>query len=117
MPPVSGQYFSNITPITGQPFTIYDVTSAALSRVENFDTNAGSERKHVYNAFDINLNARLPNGIDTDTAADWLRNDFDGQGLPSFPQGGTPKNGEAINTPGTFNAEGQTPPAPPGLLP
>ena len=44
--------------------------------------------------------SRIPNGADTDTAADWARNDFDGDGLPSF--GGetfTALAGYAINTP------------------
>ncbi len=38
------------------------MSTAALSRVDNLDTNAGEGRKHHYNAFDINMNARLPNG-------------------------------------------------------
>jgi len=71
--------------------------------------------------FDLrNLNvsgaSRIPNGLDTDSISDWARNDFDGEGLPSFPNGGTPKNGEAINTPGTTNQLGTTPPAPEGLI-
>lgn len=45
--------------------------------------------------------SRIPNGTDTDTAADWVRNDFDGAGLPGFP--GTPGVGEALNTPGAVN--------------
>ncbi len=45
--------------------------------------------------------SRIPDGADTDTAADWLRNDFDGAGLPGFP--GTPAFGEAFNTPGATN--------------
>ena len=49
-------------PMTGQPFKIYTVTPAAVSRVDNFDTNAGSGRQHTYNGFDLNLNARLPGG-------------------------------------------------------
>jgi hypothetical protein len=49
-------------PMTGGPFTVYDVTPAAATRVDNFDTNAGSDRKHVYNAYDVNINARLPGG-------------------------------------------------------
>ena len=54
--------FDIFNPMTGQPFTIYDVSAAAVSRVDQLDTNAGSERKHVYNAFDLNVNARLPGG-------------------------------------------------------
>jgi len=54
--------FAVFNPMTGQPFTIYDVSPAAQSRVDNFDTNAGEGRTHVYNAFDMNMNARLPGG-------------------------------------------------------
>jgi len=49
-------------PMTGEPFQIYTVTTAAASRVDNLDTNAGSGRKHTYNGFDLNLSARLPGG-------------------------------------------------------
>jgi predicted extracellular nuclease len=45
--------------------------------------------------------SRIPNGTDTDTAADWVRNDFDGFGFPGFP--GSPALGEAENTPGAVN--------------
>lgn len=46
--------------------------------------------------------SRIPNGADTDTISDWVRNDFDGEGLPGFV--GTPDAGEALNTPGAENA-------------
>ncbi|HRQ22648.1 MAG TPA: lamin tail domain-containing protein, partial [Anaerolineales bacterium] len=46
--------------------------------------------------------SRIPDGTDTDTVADWVRNDFDGEGLPGFI--GTPEFGEAFNTPGAVNA-------------
>lgn len=45
--------------------------------------------------------SRIPNGVDTDSAADWVRNDFDGFGLPGFT--GTLDPGEAINTYCTTN--------------
>ena len=49
--------------------------------------------------------SRIPDATDTDTAADWTRNDFDGAGLPGFS--GTLEPGEAANTPGAVNqAEG-----------
>jgi hypothetical protein len=48
-------------PITGQRFTIWDVTPAAAPRVSNFDTNS-SDRSHVYNAYDLTVNARFPSG-------------------------------------------------------
>ena len=55
------QGYNVFNPITGQPLVIYDVTTAALPRVENFDTNSDA-RSHVYNAFDVNVNMRLPGG-------------------------------------------------------
>lgn len=45
--------------------------------------------------------SRIPNGIDTNAVSDWMRNDFDGEGIPGFT--GTPVLGEALNTPGTTN--------------
>ena len=53
--------------------------------------------------------SRIPDGMDTDTTADWVRNDFDGEGLPGFT--GTPEVGEALNTGGLPNeiVEGQPP--------
>lgn len=45
--------------------------------------------------------SRIPDGMDTDTATDWMRNDFDLAGIPGFA--GTPQVGEAYNTPGAPN--------------
>ncbi|WKZ40141.1 MAG: ExeM/NucH family extracellular endonuclease [Anaerolineales bacterium] len=45
--------------------------------------------------------SRIPDGTDTDTTADWVRNDFDLAGIPGFD--GTPEVGEAYNTPGALN--------------
>jgi uncharacterized repeat protein (TIGR01451 family) len=45
--------------------------------------------------------SRIPNGADTNAPGDWMRNDFDGEGLPGFV--GTPVVGEAYNTPGVIN--------------
>jgi hypothetical protein len=55
------QPYNVFHPITGQPFTVFDVTQAAVQRVENFDTNS-SDRSHVYDAFGFEINARLPGG-------------------------------------------------------
>jgi hypothetical protein len=46
--------------------------------------------------------SRIPNGIDTNAVGDWMRNDFDGAGIPGFP--GTPVLGEALNTPNATNS-------------
>ncbi len=53
--------------------------------------------------------SRIPDGTDTDTAADWMRNDFDLYGIPG--KEGTPVVGEAINTPGVANQAYTPPPA------
>lgn len=45
--------------------------------------------------------SRIPDGFDTDSATDWMRNDFDLAGIPLFD--GTPIVGEAYNTPGALN--------------
>lgn len=45
--------------------------------------------------------SRIPNGFDTNNVADWVRNDFEGAGLPGFIVEANP--GEAINTPGDVN--------------
>lgn len=45
--------------------------------------------------------SRVPDSIDTDSVTDWMRNDFDGEGLPGFS--GTIMPGEAYNTPGALN--------------
>ena len=63
--------------------------------------------------------SRLPNGVDTDTPDDWLRNDPNGDGLPVFPDASPAPSGVAVNTPGATNEPGFTPPPPPpppGLL-
>lgn len=46
--------------------------------------------------------SRIPDGTDTDTAADWVRNDFDKAGIPGNT--GSLVNGEAANTPGVGNS-------------
>jgi hypothetical protein len=58
--------------------------------------------------------SRIPNGVDTNSVADWMRNDFDGEGLPGFI--GTPVLGEALNTPGTCNMPVVPEPATLGLV-
>jgi predicted extracellular nuclease len=55
------------------------------------------------NPFGAGGASRIPNGIDTDTTGDWVRNDFDGFGFGfGFP--GSPASDEAENTPAAINA-------------
>ncbi len=52
-------------------------------------------------AFDPGGASRIPDGFDTDSVTDWVRNDYAGAGIPDIP--GSPAPGEAFNTPGAFN--------------
>jgi len=51
--------------------------------------------------------SRIPDGQDTESPEDWMRNDFDLYGIPGYA--GTPVLGEAVNTPGEPN-EAYVPP-------
>jgi len=77
-----------------------DHTYSSITLVQGYDGNGST----------VGGASRIPNGTDTDTVADWVRNDFDGEGLPGFT--GTPDMGEALNTPGSTNltAIDMTPP-------
>ncbi len=68
-----------------------DVTYSATVLDPFFDSNP----------FGAGGASRIPNGTDTDAVGDWVRNDFDGFGFPSFP--GSPAIGEAENTPDAVN--------------
>ena len=46
--------------------------------------------------------SRIPDGFDTESASDWVRNDFDLAGIPGYA--GSIVLGEAYNTPGETNA-------------
>lgn len=58
--------------------------------------------------------SRIPDGTDTGTTADWVRNDFDLAGIPGFP--GTLIAGEAANTPGKANSLTVPPVEPPPVV-
>ena len=76
-----------------------DLTYSPVVLDPNFDGNGNT----------VGGASRIPDGTDTDTAADFVRNDFDGEGLPSFPNAQADV-GEAINTPGAANEVEDTPP-------
>ncbi|MDX1663272.1 MAG: ExeM/NucH family extracellular endonuclease [Candidatus Promineifilaceae bacterium] len=52
-------------------------------------------------SFSVGGASRIPDGVDTDSPDDWVRNDFDGAGFAGMS--GTPAVGEAYNTPGAEN--------------
>ena len=52
-----------VSPLDGQVFKAYTVaTTAQLRAVNDFDTNATSDRKQIYNGGDITFNVRIPGG-------------------------------------------------------
>lgn len=66
-------------------------------------------------SFTVGGASRIPDGTDTDSSSDWLRNDFDLAGFDGVA--GTPDEGEALNTPGAANAAvDDEPPALPSVL-
>ncbi|MBG0787709.1 MAG: ExeM/NucH family extracellular endonuclease [Anaerolineaceae bacterium] len=52
--------------------------------------------------------SRIPDGLDTDAASDWVRNDYDLAGIPGYT--GSIGLHEAYNTPGATNVEYEPPP-------
>ncbi|WP_340198552.1 lamin tail domain-containing protein [Ascidiimonas sp. W6] len=70
-----------------------DFNYSTLTLVQSFDGSS----------FTVGGASRIPDGTNTGNTSDWTRNDFDGQGLPSFPTA-VAENGEALNTPGAENA-------------
>ena len=69
-----------------------DLTYATPALAANFDGGI----------FSVGGASRVPDGTDTDGTGDWVRNDFDGDGLPCCA-GAVADPGEAINTFGASN--------------
>lgn len=70
----------------------------------NDKTYGGTTLTALYDglAFKPGGASRIPDGTDTDSTADWVRNDFHGAGFAGIT--GTLVEGEALNTPGAVNA-------------
>lgn len=68
-----------------------DLTYATVVLEEGFGGQAGA----------VGGASRVPNFLDSDLTSDWLRNDFDGEGLGGLV--GSLIEGEAANTPGRVN--------------
>lgn len=51
-----------VSPLNGEVITAYNLDRSKLTQVDNFDTNAGDERKQIYNGVDFTFTARLPRG-------------------------------------------------------
>jgi hypothetical protein len=69
------------------------------------------------NSYPVGGASRIPNAQDTNSANDWLRNNFEGQGLGCPACTGVASTSEAINTPGRTNERGTGQVTPPGQQP
>lgn len=87
--------------------------SAGLTIADSVAVNDGGASDRTYGPVTLGVSydgqafapggaSRIPDGVDTDTTGDWVRNDFDLAGIPG--QTGTLADGEALNTPGAENA-------------
>ncbi len=69
-----------------------DINYASVTLLQSYDGIS----------FTVGGASRISDGTDTNTDTDWVRNDFGGQGLPSFPTA-EGDNGTALNTPDAEN--------------
>ena len=81
--------------------------------IDSVSVNDGGSGDHTYGIPELGPNydgvssfppggaSRIPDGFDTDSASDWVRNDFDLAGIPGYE--GSIVLGEAYNTPGAAN--------------
>lgn len=86
------------------PFAEIVDSVAILDASDGDDAYGGVVLTRTFDGLDSNVAAasRIPNGTDTDSISDWVRNDFSGAGLPGGPA--TASSGEALMTPGAVNA-------------
>ncbi|WP_103069112.1 T9SS type A sorting domain-containing protein [Aquimarina sediminis] len=107
----------NFTGTLGQDLDSNDDGTLDLTpweeRIDDIGVNDGGASDHNYatvtllqsfdgSSFTVGGASRFPNGQDSNTTDDWIRNDFDGSGLPSFPAV-VADPGEAVNTPNREN--------------
>jgi hypothetical protein len=52
-----------VSPLDGEVITAYNLAPGKLSLTRRIDTNASSDRKQVYNSFELSFNARLQGGV------------------------------------------------------
>jgi hypothetical protein len=95
---IDNAQWDQIVDSVGRPDSVSELTYSTTKLVPGFDGNA----------FEVGGASRIPNGADTDTTADWVRNTYDGEGLPCFPNCGASTGdptapGEAYNTAGQPN--------------
>jgi hypothetical protein len=55
--------FTVVSPLDGEVITAYNLSASKLSLTQRIDTNAGSERKQIYNGLEFGFNARLNGGV------------------------------------------------------
>jgi hypothetical protein len=52
-----------VSPLEGEVITAYNLAPAKLSLTQRIDTNATSDRKQIFNGFELAMNARLRGGV------------------------------------------------------
>lgn len=81
--------------------SILDAIASPDGDAGDFVYGTSLEPGYDGNTFQVGGASRIPDGADTDTDADWMRNDFARAGLPTFPN--NPAPGSALNTAGLPN--------------
>ncbi|WP_299619842.1 endonuclease/exonuclease/phosphatase family protein [Pelagibius sp.] len=89
--PESAPWTSVVDSVAVRDSGASDLTYAETELAQGFDGNS----------FTVGGASRIPDGADTDSTADWVRNDFS---TPA-PGTGSPRDGEAVNTPGSSNIQ------------
>lgn len=85
----------------GLAFTVVDAVGVHDGGASDLAWGTVLERDFDGRGATVGGASRIPDGTDTDSPSDWVRNDFHGAGLPDRP--GTPEAGEAFHTPGAPN--------------
>lgn len=96
-------------------FTVVD--AVAIMDGDEADLGWGTQLLADFDGgtFTVGGASRVPDGTDTDSAADWVRNSYDGAGLVAEGRDDlatTPEDGEAWNTPGAPNEVFEAPEPP-----
>jgi hypothetical protein len=52
-----------VSPLNGEVITAYNLAPAKLNLTQRVDTNASSDRKQIFNGFELAMNARLQGGV------------------------------------------------------
>ncbi len=88
---------------------IYDGVAVSDAGASDFNYGSSTVLTRGYDGIQYTPGgaSRIPDGTDTDSVSDWVRNDYSGDGLPGM--NGSLGQNEASNTPGTPNVAWEPP--------